>query len=398
MDIDKNREIQNLKKEIAELRLQETRNINKIKRLESADNRLKLVLSSSGIGIIDYFLPISYHLYHCPETAKILGYEDDENFLFDQDIEWFYSQIHSDDLNKVIEIVSRFKKKKYNEVIFEFRFKHKSGKWIYLKIYSIVLERDKNNKIKRILGVIENISDQKKIDYDLKQSEQRYHGIFENSPLSLWEEDWSDVCNYLNKLRSTGVTDFHQYFLEHHQAVEKCISLVKILDINQKTLQLHEANNKKDLLSNLKDVFTDVTAENFIKELVAFANGDLYYQSENIHRTIKGNSLNIKLQMNVVPGYEKDLGKVIVSMMDITEKKNIENERDKALLEYDKLEKSHRDLENIISICYSCNLVRVDANFNEKIIEYLQKYSNAEFTHYVCPECRAKMLNQNSIK
>jgi PAS domain S-box-containing protein len=365
---------------------------NEIKRLEPADERLRSVISASELAVIDYLFPISYHLYHCSEFAKILGYQQDENFLFDQELPWFLARIHPDDLDKIQPQIDQLKSGKLQRTSFHFRFQHKSGDWIYLRFYCSVKERDKNQAINRMVGVLQDITSQQQIDNALIASESRYHGIFENSPLSLWEEDWSEVQAYFNRLKQRGITDFKEYFSQHHQAVSKCVSLIKILDVNKQTLKIHKATDKKDLLDNLSKVFTDYTRNVFVDELVAFAQGNLSYESENIHRTLDGEQLHIVLKMSVVPGYEKDLSQVIVSMMDITDKKRVEHEKAQAIAELEKISASHRELENIISICLSCNKVRHDDKFDEKIFAYRKRHPEAEFMHYVCPECKEKLV------
>jgi len=239
-------------------------------------------------------------------------------------------QIEPEDLARIRPKIASIENGKLERASFHFRFRHQTGKWIYLKFYCSVKERDQAQKISRIVGVLQDITSQQEIDNALIASESRYHGIFENSPLSLWEEDWSEVQAYFNRLRKRGVSDFKEYFSQHQQAVSKCVSLVKILDVNKQTLKIHAAHNKKELLENLSTVFTEYTENVFIDELVSFAEGNLTYESENIHRTLDGKQLHIVLKMSVVPGYETDLSKVIVSMMDITDKKNIEAEKEQA--------------------------------------------------------------------
>ena len=365
-----------------------------LKKCRPADERLRSIIESSEIAVIDYLIPISYHLYHCHEFAKILGYEDDENFLLNKEIDWFVKRIHKEDYQKIKPTIENLQAGNIDSAHFEVRFLNKKNAWIYLKVYCIIKKREKKEII-RVLAVLQDITEQQMIDNKLMSSERRYHGIFENSPLSLWEEDWSQVKEYLDKLRENGVEDYRAYFHEHRQAVSKCVSLVKILDVNKRTLQMHKAKNKEELLTNLSTVFTDFTEANFIDELVSFANGATTYQAENIHRTLDGEILNIQLSMNVVPGYENNLKKVIVSMMDITEKKKIEKELEILKNEYQILNKSYKELESTISICLSCNKVKIDEDFNNKVLGYLKRHPEAEFIHYVCSDCREKIIKHN---
>jgi len=386
--------MKSLKKQISDLQSENKRLNIEIDKFRPANDRLKSVIESSDIAVIDYLVPISYHLYRCPQFAKILGYDDDENFLLNQETDWFLEQIHPDDYKEMEPTIDKLCSGELDKAHFRFRFKHKSGKLIYLKLYCMVKERDKD-AVSHIIAVLQDVTQQQNVDNALISSERRYHGIFENSPLSLWEEDWSDVHAYFERLKKDGITDFAEYFSEHKQAVSKCVSLVKILDINQQTLKIHNAKNKDELLTNLQTVFTDVSEQKFRDELVAFAAGKTTFQAENIHRTIDGKPLNIKLSMNIVPGYEHDLSKMVVSMMDITEKKLIEVEKDKATADLEKLQASHRELENTISICLSCNKVKRDDDYDKKIFQYLKKHPESEFTHYVCPDCKSKIIKLN---
>jgi phosphoserine phosphatase RsbU/P len=49
-----------------------------------------------------------------------------------------------------------------------------------------------------------------------------------------------------------------------------------------------------------------------------------------------------------------------------------------------------RQLEGLISICSYCNRIRQDDNVYEKIEDYIEKHSQAVFSHGICPECVKK--------
>ena len=42
---------------------------------------------------------------------------------------------------------------------------------------------------------------------ELERSEARYREIFESAPISLWEEDWSAVKEYIDRLVASGIRD-----------------------------------------------------------------------------------------------------------------------------------------------------------------------------------------------
>jgi hypothetical protein len=51
-----------------------------------------------------------------------------------------------------------------------------------------------------------------------------------------------------------------------------------------------------------------------------------------------------------------------------------------------------RTLRGLLPICAWCKRVRNDQNYWEQIESYVSAHSAATFTHGICPQCRAKML------
>jgi len=157
-----------------------------------------------------------------------------------------------------------------------------------------------------------------------RENEERYRSVFEDSPISLWEEDFSGVKAYLDRLRQDGVTDFREYFEKHPEAVTHCGTLVKVVDVNTATLTLYGARSKGELLNNLERVFTPESYPIFREELIRIAEAKTVYAHEGVNRTLQGETLHISLRWSVVPGYEATFARVLVSLIDITERKQAE--------------------------------------------------------------------------
>ena len=152
----------------------------------------------------------------------------------------------------------------------------------------------------------------------------RFKALFEYAPVPLWEEDFSGVKQLIDELKNQGVKDFRNYFDTHIEVLEKCIQAVKILDVNQYVLTLHETENKEELLEGLGDIFTDESIIGYKKELIAIAEGKSTAEFDSKVKTLKGNTRDIDLKWNVVPGYEETLERIYISTEDITERKQIE--------------------------------------------------------------------------
>jgi PAS domain S-box-containing protein len=197
------------------------------------------------------------------------------------------------------------------------------GNLVWLRTSKIPL-RNQEDQIIGILGVYEDITDTKLAEVALRNSESRFRSLFDDSPISLWVEDFSAVKQRLDDLRADGVKDFDAYFSQHPEVVNECAALVKVLDVNKATLDLHEVVSKEDLLNNLTTIFPEQVIEYFRKELVLVASGVTHFELETMDQTLGGKMKTIDLNWVVIPGYESDLSKVIVSLIDITERKQTE--------------------------------------------------------------------------
>ncbi len=66
----------------------------------------------------------------------------------------------------------------------------------------------------------------------------KYRKLFKESPISLWEEDFSEAKKYLAYLRKKGVSDLRNYFDKNLSELEKAVGKIKVLDINKATMNL----------------------------------------------------------------------------------------------------------------------------------------------------------------
>ncbi len=176
---------------------------------------------------------------------------------------------------------------------------------------------------KVILSMVD-ITQRKQAEEARHDSEVRYKSLFEDSPIALWEEDFSAVKKRLDALRGEGITNFQEYFTSHPEVADDCAVLVKVLDVNKATVKLLGANNKEDLFKGLANLLKDEPQQEFQKELINIAAGKTSFGWEGKNRTLDGRQIDIDLRWSATPGYENSLSKVIISMSDITERKQAE--------------------------------------------------------------------------
>jgi PAS domain S-box-containing protein len=235
--------------------------------------------------------------------------------------EFWHSHVHPDDQHRIRSILPDLWKKGRLEI--EYRFLCKDGNYRWIREKSIGL-RDADDKPIAVHGYTSDITEQKQAEQALRESEVRYRRLFQNSPTSLLEEDFSAVKKYLDALRGGGVRDFRTYFTEHPEDVAKCSGLVKILDVNQATLTLYKAQSVEDFVGGLSKVLTKESLDMFREEIVALAEDKTRFESESVNQTLAGDTKYASMIVSVVPGYEDTLGKVLVSVVDLTEYKLME--------------------------------------------------------------------------
>lgn len=163
----------------------------------------------------------------------------------------------------------------------------------------------------------------------LLQNEERYRILFDESAVSIWEEDFSAVYEYFIQLKSRGITDFRKYFQDHPYEVLHCAELVKIISINKESRRLLKIE-RENISGSLVDFFINESIPVFKEKLIALAEGCKSFKSENSIVREDGEIIQIMIYLSVVPEYEPPLGRVLVSFIDITDRKKAEEE----LIEY----------------------------------------------------------------
>ncbi|HKH73173.1 MAG TPA: PAS domain S-box protein [Vicinamibacterales bacterium] len=181
----------------------------------------------------------------------------------------------------------------------------------------------------RIVGasnVARDITERRLAHEALTRSRRRYQRIFESAGVSIWDEDFTAVRAALDELRATGVRDFAQYFATHSEEVERYIGLVRVVDVNETTLRMFGATDKRAVLASLDTIFVAETREIFAQELVALAEGHTTFEAESVLRTLHGDRVDVLVSITFpVAGEPAD--SVLVTLTDITLQKLAEQAR-----------------------------------------------------------------------
>lgn len=159
--------------------------ITKRKNIESKllENQKLLDLAMIGTNLAMWFFDVKrayFTMYSEEVWQKVLGYSK-KDFRLITFATW-ESLIHPEDYDKAI---LNLNQAVYGEIdtmyMDEYRMKHKNGYWIWVSVRGKVSERNEQNIPLKMQGTLIDINDRKIIEEELKESEETYRIMFEES-------------------------------------------------------------------------------------------------------------------------------------------------------------------------------------------------------------------------
>ena len=104
------------------------------------------------------------------------------------------------------------------------------------------------------------------------------------------------------RISAQGITDGPAYFAAHPGFVRDCMRAVRLLRMNRKMLDLHEARSMPEDFQTLEAVYGSPDfLPSFIEELEALWRGDRLYSAKKTAPTVKGRPLVEGLPMGRLP-------------------------------------------------------------------------------------------------
>lgn len=166
----------------------------------------------------------------------------------------------------------------------------------------------------------------------------RFRALFQEAPVSLWEEDFAPLGRYFDELRAAGVADIRAYLADHPEDLIQCVKMIRIISVNRATLELYEAPDEGSLRACLGAVFTEGSQAAFRETVIALFEGRQRFEIETVNRTLRGRALHVKLKWSLLKNGPGRPARALVAIEDITERKRAE----------EALRDSQRFLETII--------------------------------------------------
>jgi diguanylate cyclase (GGDEF)-like protein len=170
--------------------------------------------------------------------------------------------------------------------------------------------------------------EQAQADVALRAGEARFRSLYDNAPVALWEQDWSAVHGALQELRESGVEDLPLYLQNNPSQLARMAAMVRIVDVNAAALaQVGAPPGSKDLSAlSLAQNFDASAMPAFARALAALLQGAHLFSCESTFQRLDGATRQNELTLLVMPGHTHNLDFVIVSTVDITERKRMNDE------------------------------------------------------------------------
>ncbi|WP_436135716.1 sensor domain-containing diguanylate cyclase [Acidovorax sp. LjRoot129] len=145
-----------------------------------------------------------------------------------------------------------------------------------------------------------------------------FEHMFELAPVSLWIEDYSAVKQLFDSWRAEGVTDLRSHLARDPARVRQCSAALQVVRVNRRTLELFAADSQEALVANLDKVFRDDMHDAVTHELAALWDGEHEFSNQSVNYALDGRRLDVQVRGRILPGYEENWARVLLSLEDIT--------------------------------------------------------------------------------
>ena len=164
-------------------------------------------------------------------------------------------------------------------------------------------------------GFVTDVTDRKRAEAEVERRSAEFRMLFERAPMSIWLEDFSIARRRVLSLRESGVTDVRAWFLAHPDEASRLAASVRLLDVNQATLNEFLGGKHRETLIDPGTSLRPGALAMFVEMLAATADDLPFVKFEGQTDVIPRDVL---VAFSVVPGHEADYSRVLVSLLDVT--------------------------------------------------------------------------------
>ena len=236
----------------------------------------------------------------------------------------------------------------------------KNGELIYTQINWDYI-RDSKGNLTGVISVISDLTKRRRAEIALQESEKKYRYLFKNAPAGIYEIDFVKG---------------------------------KFINVNEVMCKYSGYSEEEFLSMNPLDLLTEDSEKIYIERFEKLST------EKNIPPNVEyniikknGQELCVILNNDYIYKNGKLTGSRVVAH-DITELKKAEKGREKLIKALQEAFGNIKTLSGLLPICSHCKKIRNDKGYWKQIDVYIQKHSEAKFTHSMCPECSDELYGK----
>ena len=182
------------------------------------------------------------------------------------------------------------------------------------------------NAVRGFYVLAQDITELKRGEAALRESEARYREIFDDAPIALWVEDRSPVKKMIDGLANEGVEDWRAYFANHRDRTIDAYDLVDVLQTSKASLDLYGATHAEEYVGASRgSLVVPEELDAFVEVLLGFIEGRWEIDIESLDSKMDGSKVMVRTRGIVSPAHRHDWSQLIYSLEDITERKQTDS-------------------------------------------------------------------------
>lgn len=164
------------------------------------------------------------------------------------------------------------------------------------------------------------------LEQETRLAAHRYRNLFQAMAAAFWEMDFSRVRMMIGNLMASGVTDLPRYMAENPDWIVEAMRAVHVIDVNDKVISLFGASQREEIVGgHVAWCFPPQSRHVFAESLIAAARRQDRYATETTLTRLDGKHVDVLFTV-CWPEEHKGRGHVLVGVIDITERKQAEEE------------------------------------------------------------------------